>query len=149
MTEMLLNLLRLISAETDACIEWPYARVADDYGTIYLNGRQWRATHVSWEITNKRLVPEGIKVCHTCDNPPCINPRHLFLGTNIDNMQDAKEKGRLARGEKQGLAKLTEEAVRDIRRLPWKTRREMAEKYGVSEPNISCVRLRKTWTHIA
>jgi len=146
--QLLKILLNLIASETDNCIEWPYARVADEYGVITLNKKPYRTTHVSWEIANGTQVPKGKKVCHICDNPPCINPRHLFLGTNIDNMQDAKEKDRLARGEDHGLAKLTEDAVREIRQS-FTSQRKLAAKFGVATQTIYCVRIGKTWTHVA
>jgi len=95
-------------------------------------------------------IPEGMCVCHTCDNPPCINPEHLFLGTNQDNIDDKLRKGRQARvcGERHGNAKVTEEAVRFIRKsdLPRKT---LARMHGVSERSIYNILSRKDWAHVA
>jgi len=142
-------LMSLIAQETDQCIEWPFARVTDNYGTIALNNKSYRTTHVSWEIANKLPVPEGKKVCHSCDNPPCINPRHLFVATQLKNMQDCKEKNRLARGEHHGLAKLTEEAVREIRRAVGKTDVELSKQFNVARTTINAIRIGKTWTHVA
>ncbi len=143
------DLLAMIAVETDACIEWPFAKVDDGYGTITINYKPYRVTHISWEIHNKLPIPEGKRVCHSCDNPPCINPKHLFIGTNSENMQDASRKHRIAHGVRCHSAKLTDEIVREIRTATHLTRRELAKKYGVSEANISQVRLRRTWAHVA
>jgi hypothetical protein len=97
-------------------------------------------------------IPEAMLVCHKCDNKLCINPDHLFLGTQADNMQDMDEKGRRvsvpSRGEKHGMAKLTEEQVIEIRSLTGITQREIAKKYDLSETHVSEIRKRKTWKHI-
>jgi hypothetical protein len=67
------------------------------YGTLSLNGRTEGATRVSWSLANGKPFPEGMCACHTCDNPLCVNPAHLWPGTMRDNMIDAREKGRLPR----------------------------------------------------
>ena len=76
------------------CWEFQGAK-AEGYGRIRRNGRLVGAHVVAWELANGRPVPPGFKVCHTCDNPPCCRPSHLFLGTNSENMKDAVRKGRL------------------------------------------------------
>jgi hypothetical protein len=77
------------------CHEWCAGRDKDGYGVFTAWGRPQRAHRVAW-ILNRGSIPEGMLVCHHCDNPPCVNPDHLFLGTHLDNVSDCKEKGRRA-----------------------------------------------------
>ena len=84
---------------------------------------------------------------HSCDNPRCVNPNHLFLGTQKDNVHDCMDKGRLARGERSGMAKLTDAAVRAIR-LSSLTQVELGKKYGVGQAQISEVIRRNAWRHV-
>lgn len=91
----------------------------------------------------------GLSVMHTCDNPGCINPAHLKLGTHADNMQDKKNKGRAPRGEDAGRSKLTEKQVIEIRGLAAIIQyRLLAAQYGVSVPTIKDIVSRKIWKHI-
>lgn len=94
-------------------------------------------------------IPEGISVCHTCDNPLCVRPSHLFLGTDADNSKDRNEKGRQARGEKSGRAILTEQDVLIIREkinLGWKLT-QIAE-LGYPYTAIVDIKRGKSWSHI-
>jgi hypothetical protein len=88
--------------------------------------------------------PADSLVCHSCDTTLCCNPAHLFTGSHADNMQDAAEKGRVARGEKHTRAKLTESQVREIRQSP-APYRTLADRYGVTPGAILNVKKRKTW----
>lgn len=78
----------------DEC--WPWMGVCDQhgYGRIHFQTSKIKAHRVSWEMSNGE-IPEGAVICHECDNPNCVNPKHLFAGTQKDNMQDASAKGRL------------------------------------------------------
>lgn len=78
----------------DGCWEWQGHINAFGYGEIYVNRKHVRAHRLSWEINNGP-VPGGLYVCHLCDNPKCVRPDHLFVGTHRDNMQDGKSKGRV------------------------------------------------------
>lgn len=75
------------------CWEWTGTR-SNGYGSIRVSGKTRKATHVSWEIANGKPFPKGMLACHRCDNPPCVNPAHLFVGTLADNARDMVEKGR-------------------------------------------------------
>lgn len=97
-------------------------------------------------------IPEGLFVCHRCDNRACVNPAHLFLGTQTENIADAKAKGRLnpARGERAGKAKLTEDKVRAMRKLreDGATFSSLAKQFGISLPSTIHVCRRQHWRHV-
>lgn len=81
--------------ETDSCWEWVGLRSSENYGTFYLNRTYVRAHRFAFELVHGP-IPAGHVICHRCDNPPCVNPAHLFSGTQKDNMQDMVAKGRKA-----------------------------------------------------
>jgi len=114
------------------------------YVQVRRNDQQILAHRYSWELTYG-LVPEGLFVCHHCDNPICINPEHLFLGTSADNRQDAMQKERLPCGENHGRHKLTEADVRAIRADRISSQRALAREYGVSHSNICAIKTGATW----
>lgn len=87
-------------------------------------------------------IPDGYDVCHRCDNPPCFNPEHLFVGTRLDNMRDAKAKGRTRRGERHGASKLSDAQAEDIRReyaTGQVRQRDLAARYGVCQQLVSLI----------
>ena len=104
------------------------------------------ASRVSWELANG-TIPIGLDVCHHCDNPPCVNPTHLFLGSASDNLKDSVRKGRLDHsGEKNSNAKLTPSLVQEIRNkdLP---QRKLAKMFGVSKGTIYYIQKNITWVY--
>lgn len=103
--------------------------------------RTLRAPRVAWELTYGP-IPDGKLVRHSCDNPPCCNPRHLRLGTDQSNSQDRTARGRVPRGSQLPHAKLTEAQVKRIRATGGK------ERFGMSGATISLILRRKLWTHI-
>lgn len=107
-----------------------------------------RAHRVAWAVKNGP-IPDGLFVCHHCDNSLCCNPAHLFLGTNQDNVDDRNRKQRQARGSNQGAAKLTEELVRELRiRAQSETRAATAKAFGISEQHVRDIVARRFWKHV-
>ena len=116
------------------------------YGHIRVFGSTWGwvYTHrVAWE-TAFGPIPAGLHVLHTCDNPPCCNPAHLFLGTQTDNAADMQAKGRGHTGEKSATAKLTWEQA-DAIRVDDRQNTAIAAEYGVHDSTIGDIKLGKTW----
>lgn len=127
------------------------------YGRFKLNGRMQKAHRVSWKLYKGPILQgegyHGTCVCHRCDNPGCVNPEHLELGTHADNMDDMVDKGRQAKpkGEDNTKAKLTESQVREIRRLAEDgslLQKEIGKMFGVSNGTVSDIKTRKIWRHL-
>lgn len=171
------------------CWHWVAARNEHGYGMMRIRKRSIRAHRISALLAGK-LTDASLDVCHECDNPQCVNPSHLFVGTALDNMRDMVKKGRhaskrgtdhiqrgdahwsrrcpelvkrdedhphrknptrVARGEKAGLAKLTDEIVLLCRRSYFnkdRTQRSLAKEYGVSSIAMFNAIHGKTWKHI-
>lgn len=102
------------------CWMWQGGKDRKGYGLISVNGKMMRAHRLAWELTYGS-IPHGLCVCHHCDHPACINPEHLFVGTNLENMQDKVRKGHpnggIVYGERNGASKLTSLQVEEIRHL--------------------------------
>lgn len=142
------------SGGDDACHPFMGSRNADGYGHIGVGGGKIDTTHrVAYRLCVGPLAP-GARVLHKCDNPPCCNPRHLFLGTQAANVADMIAKGRhvAPKGAASGNAKLNDEQVRAIRSSPGvatlKGRHSLAVRYGVSFSTISGIHYRRSWKHI-
>ncbi len=133
------------------CWLWFGATARMGYGSFCFNGITRTASRISWEIY-RGPIPDGMHVLHKCDVPACVNPDHLFLGNRHDNMSDCVRKGRHKiphhAGEKNKAAKLTDAAVRKIRKSSDSTS-TLAKKYGVDYTLIWQVRKRKIWKHVA
>lgn len=133
------------------CWEWTGAGDDDGYGQVIFHYQRWRAHRLVWTLTHGP-IPEGMLVCHTCDNRLCCNPAHLFLGTPADNMADKVRKGRgdAGRGEANGHAKLTEADVRLIRAYAARglSSAAMARVFGVSTVAVWSIVAGKTWRHL-
>lgn len=137
--------------KTDTCWLWTASFASHGYGQIMVGGRMQRAHRVSWMVTHGE-IPPGLRVLHRCDNPPCCNPDHLFLGTQRENVADMLNKGREARGERCGAAKLTSGQVAEIKVLlatHAMSPRSIAAKFGVSRGAIDHISYGSTWVHIA
>lgn len=139
--------IELITFST--CHWWTGYIDKDGYGTFRIGANKVKAHRAAYRFYIGE-IPERMLFCHTCDNTSCVNPAHLFLGTNQDNMDDMVNKGRSARGEGHGWAKLTNNDVAKIRSLAGlSTHREIAEMFGISKANATQIINRKIWKHIA
>lgn len=157
--------------KTDTCWLWTGSRLPLGYGVLGRKDRgERRANRIAWELASGEPIPSGYVVCHVCDNPPCIrnddagtyevngvsHPRygHLFLATMKDNSRDMIAKGRHWTnghpGETNGYAKLTENAVREIRRRASNGERgkKLAIEFNISSGHVSAVVLRRAWRHV-
>jgi hypothetical protein len=137
----------------NGCWEWTGPRAGKGYGRVHV-GRTWAAHRYAWFLTNGP-IPEGLFVCHHCDNPPCCNPAHLFVGTATDNVRDCVRKGRhvpgdgegAPKGEKHRLAKLTAAGVEQMRMrfqagTPVTT---LAREFGVHPKRVTLIVLGEAW----
>lgn len=140
-----------VAAEND-CWEWIGGRHERGYGMMTIRHKGVRSHRFSYLIHNGPL-PANSCVCHRCDNPPCVNPEHLFLGTHKENMEDRDGKGRNVnkRGDDNGASVLTSDQVREIKRLRdtgEMTQRAVAKRYGVGQGTVSRIVLGQCWAHL-
>ena len=137
---------RVPKKNKNECWEWSGHRHRQGYGFLKVDGTSKLGHRISWEI-HYSAIPVGKMVLHRCDNPPCCNPTHLFLGTQKDNMIDCSAKGRLCCGEKNVLSRLTSEVVTRIRSAKG-TYREIAKLFGTASSNVSVIKNRQGWKHL-
>jgi len=132
------------------CWEWTASKNEFGYGRFTI-GAKTLASQSSW-ILNRGEIPEELCVCHTCDNPACVNPSHLFLGAHIENVRDMHAKGRhySAPGESNANAALTNDIVLKIRRMADDGVRqiEISKELGIADYQVSRIALRKSWKHV-
>ena len=142
--------------QTGACWVWTGAHFPFGYGCVHLRSGHHVAHRVSWALAHGP-IPDGLWVLHRCDNPPCVRPEHLFLGTPADNNRDRDAKGRHRpgpgphrRGAEHAQAKLTEAQVYEIRqrRAQGEALLTLAAAYGVSFSHISSIAHHRTWRHL-
>ncbi len=143
------------NANDGGCWEWTGSHDDKGYGTFKVGKRVRRPHRMVLEAKLGCTLDPEVFACHTCDNPPCLNPDHLWAGTAQDNMRDCARKGRAgagpgnaqARGEDAGNVTLTEEDVRAIRASTGTTE-QVAACFGIGQSNVSKIRLRRTWKHV-
>lgn len=160
---IVVRFMRLVDRDSigDGCWVWVGHVEDNGYGRFNTDGRTMWAHRAAYELF-VGPIPEGLEVCHTCDNRRCVRPDHLFVGTRKDNMLDAVSKGRLSSGEKHSTAllagkdrhnaaKLTVDEVRVIRqRLDVGHRPpDIARDFNVTPGAINAIRRGKTWRHVA
>jgi len=135
---------------SDDCWEWQSNTDKDGYGI--LNGRPkegfpkalYKAHRMAWQFSNGD-IPKGLCVCHSCDNPTCCNPKHLWLGTSQENTADMVKKGRAAHNRETAI--LTEDDVLKIRKMNG-TNSEISKIFGVARRTINAVKNYETWAHL-
>ncbi len=138
-------------AKGDGCWLWTASTNEHGYGQLSVGRRPTKAHRISWVIAHGD--PGELAVLHHCDNPPCVNPHHLFLGTQADNLSDARAKGKkvCGVGERHGKSVLTEAQVVEIRRI-WANRTlsggQLARRFGLSRNCIYAVVTNRSWRHI-
>lgn len=137
--------------ENNACLEWPRSHDTSGYGLIGVGGKKQKAHRLAYR-EKIGPIPDGLKVCHKCDNPPCFRPDHLFVGSDLDNRLDCVSKGRanLPRGDAHPRSKLTEKDVLDIRaRLATgESQTAISQDYPVTNQMILRIDKRLAWRHI-
>lgn len=137
----------------DECWLWTKATNEHGYGVMRPEGKRSgpgvKAHRVSLMLAGVDI--DGLLVRHSCDNPPCVNPAHLSVGTHADNSADMVSRGRQAAGSRSGTHKLTEEQVAEIRAraASGEMHRVLAEEFDVSRTNVTCIVNRKSWLHVA
>ena len=135
------------------CKVWKGAKHSKyKYGRVLVNGKEKQKHRLEWEKHNGP-IPTGMKICHHCDNPPCYEIIHLFVGTDDDNMKDKVSKNRQSRGENHGNRYLTEEDVLEIReryvpRDKINGNMALAKEFNVASVTISYIVNRVTWKHV-
>lgn len=130
-------------SDETGCWVWTGARGQHGHGHFWLGDRVGRAHRFSWELANGPIPQtdgyHGTCVCHRCDNPPCVNPAHLFLGSHKDNLSDAGRKGRLPRGRRHVHNRLTENQVLEVveRHRSGESQRSIARSFGMHPSSIN------------
>ncbi len=149
------RLMSKVKVSESGCIEYQFARDSNGYGRFWYNGQMRLAHRVAWELL-RGPVPDGLFVCHDCDNPCCVNVEHLFLGTQFDNMSDCASKGRLEgrdtpRGESHWNTNLSEADVVAMRSLysSGRSMQSLADEYGTTKQTVWRIIRRKVWAHVA
>jgi HNH endonuclease len=149
------TLAERLAAKTDRsgeCWIWTgKASLCDNgYGQIRVGPRFRKVHRVAWELAYGPIPDPYLFVCHRCDVRLCVRPEHLFLGTHQINQRDKVEKGRHVRGMTAPRAKLTDDQVREIRRLSaaGRSRASLGREYGIGNASVSKIVLRQRWAHI-
>lgn len=132
--------------KSGACWVWTGSKGPTGYGAFGIGPKNYRAHRVSFELAFG-AIPDGLDVCHRCDNPPCVNPAHLFVGTVRDNMADRDEKGRCQKGERHVRAKLNAESCLAIYESA-DPAKKIAKRFGISLRTVGRIRKAETWRHV-
>jgi hypothetical protein len=143
---------KVLQPDTDSCWPWIGARFANGYGRVRTSRSTTVTAHrLAFTLTYGQ-IPDGLVICHKCDNPPCCNPSHLFAGTHLDNVHDCIQKGRRARleGEQHPMARLTEETARSVRvrYQSGEPSKVIASDVGVTPQMVWAIATGRSWRHL-
>jgi hypothetical protein len=132
------------------CIIWTGSKDARGYGVVRNKRFDARASILAFYLEHG-IIPEGMLVCHSCDNPLCCNPAHLWAGTHLENMQDCIAKGRWKdqKGSANPRSRLTEEQVREILAIKGLSHQQIANRYGIARTAITRILNGKRWNHVS
>lgn len=153
MRNYLKRFMSYVSEDMDGCWLWQGEITKDGYGRFHYDSRKQRAHRFSYELFMGK-IPNGLYVLHRCDNRKCVNPEHLFVGTQKENMRDCVEKGRFktefSRGSRNGASRLTEDDVANIKHRISKGewQRRLADEFGVGKTTIWDIAHERSWAHI-
>lgn len=132
------------SGGVHACHPWTASKNNKGYGWFRVLGKSQLAHRVAFELSSGP-IPGGLFVLHHCDNPSCVNPRHLFLGDNSSNMLDSIRKGRRPRSFASKIDRSTADQIRRYARVTRESQRRVAEVYGITQGQVSRIVNRKSW----
>ncbi len=140
---------KFIPEPNTGCWIWFASRHPQGYGTFGIGDVVYYAHRVSWMLYRGEMPPPEIKVCHSCDNEWCVNPDHLWLGAQIDNVRDSVQKGRARRATGINVAgsKLNEADI-ELIRADNRSIADIANAFGCTRQNIQMILARKTWKHV-
>lgn len=136
-----------IPEPNSGCLLWCGPVVRFGHGILKLNKRERVYAHrASWALKNGP-IPPGISILHKCDVPCCVEPNHLFAGTQADNMADMAMKGRSTQGERHPNSRINEKDAREIA-VALGSYREIGIRFGITKSNVSLIKKRKAWKHL-
>lgn len=140
----------VFTIDTNGCwICTSHHKDKDGYPRAVRNGKKQHLSRYIYSISNNNINIDGMQIRHTCDQPRCINPNHLVIGTNDDNVCDRQDRNRQAKGENNGWSKLTNDQAKDIKyNHADKSTSELASMYGVGYDCIRQIRIGKNWSWI-
>lgn len=140
-------LTKFIPEPNSGCWIWEHGVGSHGYGLFALSGAKYTAHRFSYQY-HCGEIPEGLNILHSCDNRLCVNPDHLRVGTQKDNATDSVVRGRTARGERSGSAKLGPSDVVKIRRCDDPSK-ALADELGITQATVNDIRARRSWKHLA
>lgn len=149
MADMFVLFNRVVE-NSSGCHIWKGASNKLGYGVVRYRGKRWATHRLAWKLANNKN-PGKMFVLHSCDNPRCVNPKHLSIGTQLDNVRDCISKGRRpvnrVIGSSNARTKLTPSLVKLIRKSK-ESRRKLGKEIGVDQATIRAVVYRRTWRHV-